>query len=181
MSRSCSADMPAAGSVGAREVFVLTAEAPAPLDTKRWVWSSWSLFRSTQPLSPRHLGSVVRQQCRHDTWRCRTADHTHSCDDLLLLFGVRTAIRVPARARYPISFSLFFLCVVFVILGRRVWCAPAAILRSVVPCCSYSIITVEVKKALYISKLLLQKGHSPPGSVPSDPGIIIIPPRPTRS
>jgi hypothetical protein len=32
--------MPAAGSVGAREVFVLTGEAPAPLDTKRWVWSS---------------------------------------------------------------------------------------------------------------------------------------------
>ena len=32
MSRSCSAEMPAAGSVGAREVFVLTAEAPAPLD-----------------------------------------------------------------------------------------------------------------------------------------------------
>ena len=64
MSRSCSADMPAAGSVGAREVFVLTAEAPAPLDTKRWVWSSWSLFRSTQPLSPRHLGSVVRHHCR---------------------------------------------------------------------------------------------------------------------
>ena len=40
MSRSCSAHVPAAGSVGAREVFVLTAEAPAPLDTKRWVWSS---------------------------------------------------------------------------------------------------------------------------------------------
>ena len=51
MSRSCSAEVPAAGSVGAREVFVLTAEAPAPLDTKRWVWSSWALFRPTQPRS----------------------------------------------------------------------------------------------------------------------------------
>ena len=139
--------------------------------------------RRTTPLSydtsgPSYDNSVVTTPGGPHTF---LADHTHSCDDLLLLFGVRTAIRVPARARYPISFSLFFLCVVFVILGRRVWCAPAAILRSVVPCCSYSIITVEVKKALYISKLLLQKGHSPPGSVPSDPGIIIIPPRPTRS
>ena len=46
MSRSCSAEMPAAGSVGAREVFVLTAEAPAPLDTKRWASHFMSLRES---------------------------------------------------------------------------------------------------------------------------------------
>ena len=63
MSRSCSAEMPAAGSVGAREVFVLTAEAPAPLDTKRWVWISWALFRSTYPRRER------RATAAHDSLR----------------------------------------------------------------------------------------------------------------
>ena len=98
MSRSCSAEMPAAGSVGAREVFVLTAEAPAPLDTKRWVGQRFTCSvesgvrvhrpgacvtattaldyasRDCRHVDPCHMtpGRVVRHHCRHDTSRCRT-------------------------------------------------------------------------------------------------------------
>ena len=96
MSPSCSAEMPAAGSVGAREVFVLTAEAPAPLDTKRWVGQRFTCsvesgVRVHRPgacvtattaldyasrdcrhveLDPCHMtpGRVVRHHCS----RCRT-------------------------------------------------------------------------------------------------------------
>ena len=46
-----------------RKVFVLTAEAPAPLDTKRWVWISWALFRSTHPRRER------RATAAHDSLR----------------------------------------------------------------------------------------------------------------
>ena len=42
-------ELPAAGLVGAREVLLLTAEAPAPLDPS--IGLSWSLFRSTHPRS----------------------------------------------------------------------------------------------------------------------------------
>ena len=45
---------------------MLTAEAPAPLDTKRWVWISWALFRSTHPRRER------RATAAHDSLRVRS-------------------------------------------------------------------------------------------------------------
>ena len=58
-----------------RKVFVLTAEAPAPLDTKRWVWISWALFRlfrSTQPRSRAASDGGSRQlACALAAWRLR--------------------------------------------------------------------------------------------------------------